>query len=203
MRWNLWIYFQPNIFEQISKHIQIAKYICPLRMSCRAVQAVEFAKTSLAPKLWCRRPAVQQHTPTGDDPAKAVSRRPLDEKRKLPEQIGSVFFLVLRERLFNGYCKQVAMVTNGVTLFHFDPKPRVKNAPQKITIQMLIRWNLLSNEGGAWQPSTYCHSCIWSPATSVHLCHTINCEHRVSCHTINYLRAISVAMPESQCRPAA
>ena len=61
-------------------------------MSCRAVQAVEFAKTSLGPKLWCRRPTVQQHTPTGDDPAKAVSRRPLDEKRKLPEQIGSFFF---------------------------------------------------------------------------------------------------------------
>ena len=61
-------------------------------MSCRAVQAVEFAKTSLGPKLWSRRPTVQQHTPTGDDPAKAVSRRPLDEKRKLPEQIGSVFF---------------------------------------------------------------------------------------------------------------
>ena len=61
-------------------------------MSCRAVQAVEFAKTSLGPKLWSRRPPVQQHTPTGDDPAKAVSRRPLDEKRKLPEQIGSFFF---------------------------------------------------------------------------------------------------------------
>ena len=61
-------------------------------MSCRAVQALEFAKTSLGPKLWSRRPTVQQHTPTGDDPAKAVSRRPLDEKRKLPEQIGSVFF---------------------------------------------------------------------------------------------------------------
>ena len=86
-------------------------------MSCRAVQALEFAKTSLGPKLWSRRPTVQQHTPTGDDPAKAVSRRPLDEKRKLPEQIGSFFFLVLRERLFNGYCKQVAMVTNGVTLW--------------------------------------------------------------------------------------
>ena len=45
--------------------------------------------------------------------------------------------------------KKWAMVSNGVTLFHFDPKPWVKNAPQKITIQMLIRWNLLSNEGGA------------------------------------------------------
>ena len=81
-------------------------------------------------------------------------RRPCKGRQSTPvgrEEKASwtVFFLVLRERLFSGYWKQWAMVTNGVTLFHFDPKLWVKNAPQKITIQMLIRWNLLSNEGMA------------------------------------------------------